>query len=367
MLRIRELTTGPDRAWRSNWSSWPGARRTHAGGTQPTRNTARGFMGKPGDGRTGGQVSLSALFTLSLIFSAAGCARQQPPPTTNTAAKPEAKPEAEPEAKPEPPPRPVIKYRPLVVAVPAGLKATLAEPLRLRQGNGKVHRPRWTSDGLWPRVPASLYGLGTAEKPGAPTWDPPSKAWYASANGSLVRLGRDGRQAVVLDNVQARDLDLRTGPGAELLGAREPDLSITLRHLAGRGAPPVLLKGSQYFGPRISPDGRQLLVSESRAEGGHVMLLDLNSGSRQDLGPGVAPTWHPGGDRVVLARVTHNGEQLKTGDLWEISLVGGSPRRLKKTPKRVELETAISPDGRYIAFTEGRTGDLYVARYPEAR
>jgi len=255
----------------------------------------------------------------------------------------------------------------MVVAVPAGLKATLAAPLRLRQGVGKVHSPRWTSEGLWPRVPASLYGLGTAQKPGAPTWDQPSKAWYASANGTLVRLGQDGRQTVVMDNVQARDLDLRTGHGAELLVAREPDLRITLRNLDGSGAPRVLLKGSKYFGPRLSPDGRKLLVSESRAEGGHVMLLDLNSGSRQDLGSGVSPTWHPDGDRVVLARVTHDGSALKTGDLWEIPLEGGSPRRLAKTPGRVELETTFSPDGRYIAFAEGRTGDLYVARYPEAR
>ena len=216
-------------------------------------------------------------------------------------------------------------------------------------------------------MPARLYGLQFAEKPGAPSWDPPSKAWYASANGSLVRLGQDGSLTVVLDNVQGRDLDLRTGYGAELLVAREPDLRITLRNLDDSGAPRVLLSGSQYFGPRLSPDGKQVLVSESRAAGGHVLLLDFSSGSRQDLGPGVSPTWHPDGTRVVLARVKHNGEQLKSGDLWEISTEGHPPRRLGKTARLVELESAISPDGRYLAFVEGRTGDLYVARYPERR
>lgn len=301
------------------------------------------------------------LISLSLLFMAAACTKQQAP-TARASAPAKVRAQEPARAQPSAP-----AERPATVEIPAGLDASLSRPHRLRQGHWSVKAPLWTAQGLWPSVPANLYGLKSVEKPGAPTWDHKSAAWYASANGSLVRLSPDGGLAVVLDNVQGRDLDLRTGQGAELLVAREPDLSITLRNLDGSGAPRVLLKGAKYFGPRLSPDGGRLLVSESRPEGGHVWLLDLNSGARQDLGPGVSPTWHPDGERIVLARVKHNGEKLTAGDLWEVDLTSGEARCLGRTKALVELDATISPDARSLAFVEGVTGDLYVARYPEAR
>ena len=304
------------------------------------------------------------LLSISLLLAAGACTKQQPPTARTTATAAQAPAQEEPAA----PPAPAAPLeQPATVEVPDGLDATLSMPHRLRQGNGSVKPPLWTAQGLWPRVPANLYGLKSVEKPGAPAWDHRSAAWYASANGSLVRLSPDGRLTVVLDNVQGHDLDLRTGQGAELLVSREPDLNITLRNLDGSGAPRVLLKGSNFFGPRLSPDGSQLLVSESRPGGGRVLLLDLNSGARQDLGPGVSPTWHPDGERAVLARVTHNGEKLTGGDLWEVDLTSGKARCLARTRKLVELDAAISPDGKSLAFVEGLTGDLYVARYPEVQ
>lgn len=308
-----------------------------------------------------------ALLSLCLLLAAA-CTKQQAPTTRATATATATTPAAVKTDDPAPAkPRAAPAERPATIAVPAGLDATLKAPHRLSQGRFSVKAPVWTSEGLWPTVPANLYGLKTVEKPGAPAWDPRSAAWYASANGSLVRLSPDGRLTVVLDNVQGHDLDLRTGHGAEVLVAREPDLRITLRNLDGSGTPRVLFKGSSYFGPRLSPDGQRLLVSESRPRGGHVWLLDFNSGARQDLGPGVSPTWHPDGQRVILARVTHNGEKLTGGDLWEIPLEDGEVRCLGKTRGRVELNATISPDGKQLAFVEGITGDLYEARYPEAK
>lgn len=291
---------------------------------------------------------LALLLSVVLICS---CANPAPAPSTGQGLK-------------EPPPG---FARGLISApqtrLPGGEAATLQQPVMLRAGGGTVRPPRWTTEGLWPRVPQDLYGLAAVEKPGAPAWDPSTRAWYASANGTLVRVMPDRSLPVVADNVQGNDIDVRLAKG--VLVSREPDLNISLWRLGdGGGQKKVLLKGSRFFGPRLSPDGTQVLVSESRAQGGHVWLLELDSGARQDLGRGVTPTWHPDGQRIVLSRVAHDGDRLIAGDLWEVEGSSGRARCLGATTGRIEMEPAVSPDGRHIAFVEGRSGDLFMARYP---
>jgi hypothetical protein len=243
-----------------------------------------------------------------------------------------------------------------------GTPPELGSPLRLRAVEGKTG-PLWTHAGLWPSRPRSLPALARAARTGAPTYDPQSRALFAAASGTIVELRAGGSLRVAFAGVQGLDVDVRAGKG--LAVSREPDHRIVLHRAAGSARPRVLLEGERFFGPRFSPAGDRILVSESRAEGGHIWLLGLD-GTAEDLGQGYSPAWHPDGKRIIFSRIAHDGHRLTEGDLWELELASRHERCLARTPGFIELEPAISPDGRWLAFQDGRGGDLYLARYPGA-
>jgi hypothetical protein len=244
-----------------------------------------------------------------------------------------------------------------------GTPPELGSPLRLRSVEGKGG-PLWTHAGLWPSRPRSLPALARAARTGPPTYDPHGRALFAAASGTIVELRANGSLRVTFEGVQGLDVDVRAGKG--LAVSREPDQGIVL-HRAGAGAAQrrLLLEGDRFFGPRFSPAGDQILVSESRAEGGHIWLLALD-GTATDLGQGYSPAWHPDGKRIIFCRISHDGYRLTDGDLWELDLASRRERCLARTPGLIEVEPAISPDGRWLAFQDGRGGDLYLARYPGA-
>jgi hypothetical protein len=243
-----------------------------------------------------------------------------------------------------------------------GTAPDLASPLRLRAGEGRLTTPLWTDQGLWPSAPQSLPALRKLGRAGPPAYDPRSRTFFASAEGTIVELRPEGRLRVVAREVQGLDIDVRSR--LRLAVSREPDHRIVLHRLGGPGSPRrVLLVGERFFAPRFSPDGNQILVSESRAAGGHFWLLDLD-GQAVDLGQGYSPVWHPDGKRIIFSRIAHDGERLTDGDLWILELASRRVACLGHTPGLIEVEPALSPDGRWLAFKDGRSGDLYLARFP---
>jgi len=205
--------------------------------------------------------------------------------------------------------------------------------------------------------------LQLVEKAGAPVWDSSAKAWFASANGQLVRLVGEGRLVVIADNVQGTDLDVHHGAGVAV--SREPGHGIVLHHLdPAASARRTLLRGEFFFQPRFSPDGSRILLAESRPDGGHLWVMDLE-GHRRDLGPGYGAIWHPDGRRVVFSHIRHDGERIAEGDLWVVEVDKGLRRRLRSTPGVAEIEPALSADGLCLAYVDALTGNLLVASFPE--
>jgi len=254
------------------------------------------------------------------------------------------------------------------IALPESQHPTLAAPLRVRAGTGQLTAPVFTHAGLWPAAPAGLYGLATVEQPGLPLYDPSSRRWLSSANGALVELRPDGSLPVLLGGaaLQGRDLDVRLTRG--VLVSREPEHRIVLvRFSAGAVRQKrVLLKGSRFFRPRLSPDGSRVLVAESRPGGGHLWLVSDRQGP-VDLGPGVDGSFTADGRRILFARITDDGHAVLTSDLWEMELATGRSRMLAQTPHLAEVEPAVSPDGKWLAFVDARSGDHYVARLGQGR
>jgi hypothetical protein len=236
-------------------------------------------------------------------------------------------------------------------------------PLVLAPATAAARDPFFAGEAICVARSQAARGLARVEKPGLATWDPSSRAFYATANGALVRLEADGALPFVADDFQGLDMDLRLGAG--LAVSREPGDRIVAHDL--RATPPVqrvLLEGARYFNPRLSPDATRLLVIESRFEGGRFHALDLASGATLLVAEGYAPSWHPDGQRVVFARIEHDGLRITGGDLWEVEVASGRERRLTDTPARAEVEPILSEDRDLIVYVDALTDRLEAVPYP---
>jgi Tol biopolymer transport system component len=128
-------------------------------------------------------------------------------------------------------------------------------------------------------------------------------------------------------------------------------------------AVPLTTDPAWEFDPTWSRDGRRLVFNSNRTDGRTDLFLRAADGSGQDERvvaaqyAGETPSWTPG-DRSILY-----GDD---GDLWIRSLDGDSqPRVLWKT-KAWERASALSPDGRWVAYTSDKSGrpEIYVRAFP---
>lgn len=246
-------------------------------------------------------------------------------------------------------------------AAPTPVRA-LETPLTLRWDCDGVCDPSFAGEEIVLRRSRSLRGLAAVEHPGFAAWDPSSEAWYASANGALVRLEEGGGLTVLADGVQGIDVDVRVAAG--LAVSREPNDEIVLHELA-TSTRRVLLSGPEFFYPHFDATGQRILVHESRAAGGRVWLIDLRTAEARVLVQGYGAAWHPDGDRILFSRIEDDGERITGAELWEVDVVTGVERRLTETPGIAEVEAAVSPDGTWILFRDALSRTLRGARYPD--
>jgi Tol biopolymer transport system component/DNA-binding winged helix-turn-helix (wHTH) protein len=102
----------------------------------------------------------------------------------------------------------------------------------------------------------------------------------------------------------------------------------------------------------ISPDGKHLAYTDAtglnlrQVDGGEVFSVPLPKGF--DASP---QSWFPDGVHMVVAR--WEDDKNKPPSLWEISVMGGTPRKLVDQG----LSASVSPDGSKIAFLTGKWDD----------
>jgi len=235
-------------------------------------------------------------------------------------------------------------------------------PYRIGGLQVELPDPVWAGDGLRAAPPRRLLGLAPGEHSGAAVWDRSTGAWFASVAGELVRLSPEGRLVSVASDIQGLDVDVRAGLG--LAVAREDDAIVLHRFGSTGRSKSVLIAGEGYFGPRLSPDGSLVLVERSRPDGGRFLVVDLR-GRARDLGPGYGAAWHPDGRHVLYAQVRHDGYRILASDLHVVDLISSRRQLVSRTSHTAEMEPAVSPDGRWLAYLDGLTGDLCVVSLPK--
>jgi len=112
---------------------------------------------------------------------------------------------------------------------------------------------------------------------------------------------------------------------------------------------------ASYFRPRLSPDGRRVLVNLTTEQAGSdLWLFDLERGSLQRLLPEASSgimsdaTWTPDGTRVTCYRFVTDGDSTSVGIAEVPADGGGDPVML--LPRDAYFPHSWSPDDRVLAL-----------------
>jgi dipeptidyl aminopeptidase/acylaminoacyl peptidase len=153
---------------------------------------------------------------------------------------------------------------------------------------------------------------------------------------------------------------------------------------------PISAEPNAYAYPRISPDGTRLAVTVNANGKRDIWIWDLVRASMTRLQWVVAgdsgPLWSPDGTRII-SRASTGGSDFEissksadgTGEAEPIMSVpddnylfswSSNGKELRLTPfqaKNSERDPRISPDGRWIAYASGESGqyEVYVRPFPE--
>jgi Tol biopolymer transport system component len=116
-------------------------------------------------------------------------------------------------------------------------------------------------------------------------------------------------------------------------------------------------------GMDVSDDGKRVVFSSDN----EMWMIMVETGQRYALGKGISPTWSPSGQQIVFTRPTEKIElfaannrfnvTVTVGTLWRISWDGSQVTQLipeKLSPNTTLEESAVSPDGKYVAFVRLR-------------
>ena len=111
--------------------------------------------------------------------------------------------------------------------------------------------------------------------------------------------------------------------------------------------------------PRFSPDGRELSFTSDRAGGNNVWRIGVDGKnavqvSKESFRLLNNPVWTPDGQYLIARKHFTSERSLGAGELWLFHKNGGDGLQLtkQKNDQQDQGEPAVSPDGRYVYFSE---------------
>jgi imidazolonepropionase-like amidohydrolase/Tol biopolymer transport system component len=118
--------------------------------------------------------------------------------------------------------------------------------------------------------------------------------------------------------------------------------------------------------PRFSPDGNKILFTSDAGGGDNIWIMDKDGANARQLTNENFrllnnPVWTPDGSYFIARKHFTSTRSLGAGELWLYHLGGGGGLQLtpKKNDQQDLNEPFVSPDGRYVYYSE----DMYPAGY----
>ncbi len=197
-------------------------------------------------------------------------------------------------------------------------------------------------------VPALVFAQnGEAEKKDD-KWDVNAAHWDAKdvtfkvSEGTWMNLdvSPDGREIVF-----------------DLLG------DLYLLPIDGGEAKPLLVENAWAMHPRFSPDGRHIAFASDRGAGDNLWIIARDGGepeqvTKEDFRLLANPVWTPDGEYLIGRKHFTSTRSLGAGEMWIYHRSGGGGLQLtkRKNDQQDVNEPALSPDGRYLYFSEDMSG-----------
>ena len=188
-----------------------------------------------------------------------------------------------------------------------------------------------------------------------PAWSPDGSTIIFArghpASSDLYQMNTDGTSATRLTDFDGYEHSPTWSPDGKAIAfirgygdARLFGESGSIWTMNGDGSDPQLLLDQPAGAPSWSPNGRQIAF-ESRGEDiSRIKVIDVESGTITDLGPGSLPRWSP--DGAKLAFVSDRSGNL---DVFVMEADGSNVQALTTGPERDTLPS-WSPDGETILY-----------------
>ncbi len=114
--------------------------------------------------------------------------------------------------------------------------------------------------------------------------------------------------------------------------------------------------------PRYSPDGKKILFTSDAGGGDNIWVMNRDGSNatqvtKEDFRLLNNAAWSPDGDYIIARKHFTSGRSLGAGEMWMYHISGGEGLQLtaRKNDQQDVNEPAISPDGRYVYYSE----DMY--------
>ncbi len=214
---------------------------------------------------------------------------------------------------------------------------------KIKDGQGIGYKAMWTPDGK---------GVVFYQKQTTPT-----------GSRTLVEKSIDvkgGRERVLSEDNSPkanRTFSARKSPTVKVYINPE---TLKLEARRGNGEPWVITKEEgQFYSPLISPDGKNVIVNE----GANMYLYSIQGNARRkNLGIGLPSSWLPDGSGILTFEdESKDGHSVSGSELYHVAISNSAKTKLTNTPDRIEMWADVSPDGKRIAFSDEKSGKIFVA------
>ena len=209
-----------------------------------------------------------------------------------------------------------------------------------------------------------------------------SASFSASQTGILISrrrpplsqlrwVDRDGRQTgTILEAASYRETGLAADNRRLAVEINDPRLStsdIWIVELDRNVAVRLTSSPRSEMRPRLSPDGTRVVFSTDWEGPPNLYIADVDGGEPQVLVPfdrtqQYAGGWTPDGKQVVY---TKRNDAFNL-DIWVVDVSTGARQPILATPFQ-ENRPAVSPNGRWLAYTSNASGreEVYVREFPQ--